>query len=179
MPIFTLLVNKILPTYYSYILNSLKIMKSTYYIALFFVLITSLSSCRNAVKAPEFKTMEHVKFGGMTTSGATIKAEAVFNNPNRMGVELTNTDLNILVNEKNAAHVTQAYQIKVPAKSDFRVPVDINITPSQIWSDGWGFLTGKKVKIHYQGFVTVKALKLNFKVPVDFAQDIDISMFNQ
>ena len=156
-------------------------MKPNYILLLLFLflfgVLISLSSCRNAVKPPEFKTMEDLKFGGMTTNGATVKAQAVFNNPNRIGVELTNTDLNILVNEKNAAHIAQAYQIKVPAKSDFRVPVDINITPSQIWGDGWGFLTGKKIKVHYQGFVTIKALKMSFKVPVDYVQDVDISMF--
>lgn len=135
------------------------------------------SSCHNIVKSPQFVAMQNLKFGGLTTNGATLKAEAVFNNPNRIGVQLTQTNLDVLVNQKNAAHVTQAYQVKVPAHSDFKVPVDINITPAQLMADGWGFITGKKIKVRYKGSVTIRALRRNFNVPVDYEQEVDMSMF--
>ena len=143
------------------------------------LLLGSLPACKNTVQAPTFLTMEHVKFGGLTTAGAIVKADAVFNNPNGVGVDLTKTDLDILVNGKHAAHVDQSYQIKVPAKRDFRVPLEIKLSPSQVMGDGWSFLKGNKIKVRYKGHVTVRALRMDFKVPVDTEQEMDMSMFNQ
>ena len=139
------------------------------------------SACQKVkFQQPTFQTIEGINLQSITSTGVELKAMAVFNNPNAMGLTLTYTDLNIMVEGKQLAKIVQAQSIKVPAKSDFSVPVDVRVTPKQLWGDGFSALIGKKdLTVRYQGYVTVGAIGIKVNVPIDYQDKLSINLMDQ
>jgi len=146
-----------------------------------FALLWSITAC-DAPKQPEFKELINLKFNSLKKGVVTLTADAVFNNPNPFGIQLTSTDLNLLLDGKKAANVQQSIDIKVPASQGFKVPINININPKDLSANLLldGALTmfnNKKIPMRLNGTVTVKVLELEFKIPVNYEQPVSLKEF--
>jgi LEA14-like dessication related protein len=106
----------------------------------------------------------------------TLRANAIFYNPNNMQGKLKNIDVEIFVNGKKAANVKQDYNTKIPAKAEFTVPLQVNLAIKELGTIETllGVLGGKKFEVRYLGSVRLSYKGVPFKVPVDYKDDVRV-----
>lgn len=156
--------------------------RTTFLYLLFGISLISLVLSCTGPQEPIFTGMENLKVDMISTGRITITGDAVYHNPNAIGGTLTATSINVTVNEVEAATIDQNVEIPVPAQSEFRVPLTFNTTPREIFKrDAGGLLGGvvnalvdKKVKVHYDGQVTVKLAGIAYTAPIEYEEEVEI-----
>ena len=137
------------------------------------LLILLTTSCA-IKKKPEFIKIDGIELVEANSRTLTLKAEALFNNPNVVGGRLNTEGVNVFVNDMLMG-VVSAEEFKVPAKNSFKVPLQIKINTKDLLSkDPNGFLSGllnsvlnKNLKVTYKGVIQFKALGFSYKYPID------------
>jgi LEA14-like dessication related protein len=106
-----------------------------------------------------------------------LKAEAVFYNPNNVGGKLRHINVDIYVNGKKAGTVEKDYRIKIPAKGEFSVPLEVKLNMKELGTVQTllGLIGGKKFDIEYQGKLGLTYHGLPMKVPVKYKSQIRVS----
>jgi LEA14-like dessication related protein len=110
------------------------------------------------------------------TTDPMLKANAIFYNPNNIKGKLKNIDVAIYVNGKKAANVNQDYNTQIPAKSEFTIPLQVNLAMKELGTMEtlWGMLGGKKFEVRYQGSVRLSYKGVPFKVPIDYKDNVRV-----
>lgn len=110
------------------------------------------------------------------SSDPTLKANALFYNPNDMRGKLKKIKVDIYVNGKKAGHVDQDLKTKIPAKAEFTVPLEVKLALKELgfMNTVLGMIGGKTFEVHYQGFVRLNYRGIPVKVPVDYKDDVKI-----
>ncbi|MGB1206322.1 MAG: LEA type 2 family protein [Chitinophagales bacterium] len=134
-------------------------------------------SCE-APQKPEFKYIKNVKLSSLKDTKISLTGDVILNNPNPFGMTLTATDLDVSIDGKKAGNVKQTFDTEIPASADFVVPVKIDLD-QKIISGDWlntamSFLFNQKVKVHYKGYVTVKALEIPIDIPIDNEEEVTL-----
>ena len=108
------------------------------------------------------------------TSDPTLKANAIFFNPNNIKGKLKNIDVEIFMNGKKAANVKQDFNTVIPANSEFTVPlvVNLNIKELGFMDTILGMVGGKKYEVRYEGSIKLNYRGIPVKVPVKYKDDI-------
>lgn len=111
------------------------------------------------------------------TSEPTLRAEAVFFNPNNMSGRLKNIDVEIFVNGKKAGKVEKAYTIRIPANGEFSVPLEVKLNMKEIGTLDTilGMIGGRKFDIKYVGNLRLTYHGFPVKVPIDHKSQIRVS----
>lgn len=111
------------------------------------------------------------------SSEPTLKAEAVFFNPNKITGKLKNIEVDIFVNGKKAGNVNKAYKIKIPANGEFTVPLEVKLNMKEIGTlDAiLGMIGGKKFDIKYVGKLNLSYHGVPVRVPIDHKSQIRVS----
>jgi hypothetical protein len=146
----------------------------------FLILLTvflTLSSCK-VNEVPEFISVKNIEVTESTSKLITLKADALFNNPNDVSGELETEDLMILVNGNTIAHVSSK-KFKVPAKKEFTVPLIAKIPADSLYSNtNLGNLIGslftKKIKVQYKGDIKYKVFGFTHIYAVDKTDTIKL-----
>ena len=140
-----------------------------------FVSVFILGSCH---KPDQDIVLKHVKdVVADATSEPTLRAEAVFFNPNRMSGKLRNIDVEIFVNGKKAGSVDKDYTIKIPANGEFSVPLEVKLNMKELGTMDTilGMLGGKKFDIKYVGNLKLSYRGMPIRVPIDHKSQIKVS----
>ena len=145
----------------------------------FLLLISAILAC-NAPQEPVFKRFANIKSTNISTKNITITADALFQNPNTLGGEVTATDIEVIVNDVPAGKINQDLAIPVPANAEFIVPLTATISPKDIYDkDRGGALGGivnavlkKKVDVHYKGTVKMKIAGFPYTLKVDYEEEV-------
>lgn len=134
------------------------------------------ANCSN-VAQPEFKKIQDIKLDEIANKQAKVNAKAVFNNPNAFGLTVTRTALDVLLEQQKVGTINQKEAIEVPANSDFTIPIAANLDLGALNEDVLNSLlsifTNKKIKLTFDGTVTIKAIGVEVGVPVNFVQEMD------
>jgi len=146
------------------------------------LLILLTTSCA-VKKKPEFIKIDGIELLEANSRTLTLKAEALFNNPNVVGGRLNTEGVNVFVNDMLMG-VVSAEEFKVPAKNSFKVPLQIKINTKDLLSkDPNGFLSGllnsvlnKNLKVTYKGVIQFKALGFSYKYPIDKTETVKIKL---
>jgi LEA14-like dessication related protein len=111
------------------------------------------------------------------TSEPTLRAEAIFFNPNKISGKLKNIDVEIFVNGKKAGKVDKAYKIKIPANGEFSVPLEVKLNMKELGTLDTilGMIGGKKFDIKYVGKLNLTYHGLPVRVPIDYKSQIRVS----
>jgi LEA14-like dessication related protein len=111
------------------------------------------------------------------TTEPTLKAEAVFFNPNSVGGKLKNISVDIFVNGKKAGRVDKDYKIKIPAEGEFSVPLEVKLNMKELGllDTILGMIGGKKFDIQYVGKLGLVYHGVPIKVPVNYKSQIRVS----
>ena len=146
------------------------------------LLIVLTSSCAIKQK-PEFIKIDGIQLVDANSKTLTLKADALFNNPNDVGGRLNTEGVTVYVNDIMMG-VVRAEEFKVPAKKDFRVPLQIEVNTKDLLNkDPNGFLSGllnsvlnRTLKIKYEGVIQFKALSFSYSYPINKTEIINIKL---
>ena len=105
-----------------------------------------------------------------------LKANAVFFNPNDMRGRLKKIDIVVYVNGKRAAHVDQRLRTLIPAKGEFKVPLEVKLSIKELgfMDTLLGVLGGKTFEVRYEGKLKMTYKGIPFSVPVDYKDEVRI-----
>lgn len=106
-----------------------------------------------------------------------LKANAVFYNPNDMRGKLRRINIVVYVDGKRAAHVDQKLKTMIPAKNEFIVPLEINLSIKELgfMDTLLGVLGGKKFEVRYEGSLKLTYRGVPINVPVNYKDDVRIN----
>lgn len=144
-------------------------------------LLVLLGACKVS-EEPTFEKMKNIKVLSLKLDDVQITCDAFFQNPNDVGVELIETDLDIIVNKVNTGKIAQTSNTVIKANNQFSIPLKISFNPKDVFKNEKGGLLGsvvssftdKKINLVYKGKVKLKKAGISFDVPVDYTTDVDL-----
>jgi len=132
---------------------------------------------------PEFIKIDRIELVNANSRTLTLKADALFNNPNSVGGRLNTEGVSVFVNDILMGVVsTEAF--KVPAKDNFKVPLQIEVNTKDLLNkDPNGLLGGllnsvlnRSLKVTYEGIIQFKALSFSYNYPINKTETIKIKL---
>ena len=154
-------------------------MYAKYTIPACLLIVLMLFAACEAPQRPEFKQIKNVKVQSLKQNKVTITADAEFHNPNVFGIKLTGIDLDVDIDGEKAGKVNNDQLTEVPAQKSFDVPLTFMFNPKELSGGAIGkainIFMNKKMKVHFKGTVTVKALEMEFDIPVEDEREVPIS----
>jgi len=145
------------------------------------VLIILAVSCSMPTE-PTFKKLEDVKFKSLSLSKkrVTLSANALFNNPNALSGQMKNMNLEVFVNGKKVSNLKQNVSSEIPAESDFKLPLEVEIPLNEVLKDIGsslgGILKSPKIKYHLEGSATVSMAGIEASVPIYFEGEEELKL---
>ncbi len=112
------------------------------------------------------------------TSDPLLKANAILYNPNNIRMTVKKIDMEVFVDGKKAAVIDQQMKLKVPARSEFTVPLEVKLNMKEIGllDAVFAVIGGKKFQIHYKGTIRLQYKGVPFSVPVNHKEEIRIRL---
>ncbi len=109
-------------------------------------------------------------------SEPTLKANAVFYNPNNVRMRLKKINVEVFVDGKKVAHVNQDLKTIIPARDEFSIPLEVKLAMKELgfMDTLFGIIGGKKFKVEYKGVLKLTYHGLPIRVPVEFNDEIRI-----
>ncbi len=127
---------------------------------------------------PQFLKVSNVEVKEMSFDKVTINSFLHYHNPNNIKGQFKATDIKVTVNDIDVGSLKQLEKVAVPRKSDFKIPVTISFPPKDIFKKK-GLLksvlqayANDKVALHYLGTMTFTIAGKDFKIPIDYKDDI-------
>ena len=145
-------------------------------------LIFLTTSCAIKQK-PVFIKIDGIQLVEANSKTLTLSADALFNNPNAVGGRLNTEGVTVFVNDILMG-VVRAEEFKVPAKDDFRVPLQIEVNTKDLLNkDPNGLLGGllnsvlnRTLKVKYEGVIQFKTLSFTYTYPINKTETIKIKL---
>lgn len=140
----------------------------------FFTSLLFLTSC--GYKEVELRQIKNVVAD--VTDHPMLKAEAIFYNPNKQQGKLKAIHIDVYVEGKKAALIDQRLKIKVPAKGEFTVPLEVklNMKEQGLFNTLLNVIGAKKLKVRYKGHVTVNYHGIPVRVAVDHEEYVRLKL---
>ncbi len=132
---------------------------------------------------PEFRDLENVQLKGAKRDGTlVITADARFHNPNGFGLKATGLQFEAFIDDRHVATVQQTVSTDVPARSEFSLPVEINVPLKKVYEDLGDLLGGllsrkmQEVRLRLEGKILVEALGVELVVPFQHEETREIDL---
>lgn len=137
--------------------------------------LVSLFSCRPD-ETLQLRQIKNVKVE--LAQEPIIRADAIIHNPNRMGGKLRKADIVVKVDGKPAATLQQNFNQRIPAQSDFTLPLEVRISLQDIGllNTVLSVLGGKKIDIEYTGNIWITYNGVRIKLPVQHREEVRVRM---
>ena len=169
MPIKFLVVN--------YMLNYKRMKsKNPFYPLSLLLVIFFMTSCR-APKDLVYKDFKHLSIEKLGFSSSLLKLELLLYNPNNFGLQLKRTDLDIFIDDNFLGHTAQEYQVNIPRRGDFTLPVQIDVDMKNMFKNALSTLLNKEVKVKVIGAVKIGKLNVYKTFPVNYEGVQKFSVF--
>lgn len=144
---------------------------------LIFLFISFMTSCREP-KELEYRDFKNLSTEKLGFSTSTIKLDLVYFNPNNFGLELKRTDLDIFINGNYLGHTSQEYQIHIPRKDEFTLPLTIEVDMKNAYKNALPALFGQEVLIKVTGKVKLGKANVYKSFPVNYEGKQKFSLLN-
>jgi LEA14-like dessication related protein len=118
------------------------------------VAVFFMTSCR-APKELEYRDFKNLSSESLGFSSSTLKVDLIYYNPNNFGLQLKRTDLDIFINGNLLGHTAQDYQINIPRRGEFILPLKIEVDMKNAYKNAFPTLFGKEVMVKIIGKVKV------------------------
>ncbi len=136
-------------------------MKNTSLICLAIVTMATaflLSSC-STPKPLEYRDFKNLSIEKMGFTNSSVSMDIVYYNPNRYGLQLNRTDLDIYINNIFLGHTSQQYFITIPRSDTFSIPLRLEVDMRNLFKNGLNLLLKNEVLVRVSG--TLKVGKAN------------------
>lgn len=149
-------------------------------IVLLFAVSIVVLSC-NVKEKPVFISVQNIVLEEATSRTITLKANAIFENPNDVGGSLESDDISVFVNDAKVAHVSSE-NFKVPAKKEFTIPLKVNISTDSILNSNTNNILGsilntvlnEEFKVQYKGEIVYKTFGFSYTYHIDETEMVKI-----
>lgn len=146
---------------------------------LFLLFFTLVFNC-TVTEKPAFIGLENIKVVNSNIQTITLKADALFMNPNDVGGSLKTDDLKVYINDTEVATVVSD-EFNVPSKKNFTIPLIVAVaTDSIIDNKSLGGLLGslisQRLKVQYKGDIKYKVFGYSSTYSVDETQELKIKL---
>ena len=110
------------------------------------------------------------------SSEPTLRAEAIFYNPNKFKMKLKKINVDVYINGKKTAKIDQHLKITIPAQDEFSVPLQVKLAMKELglFDTILGMIGGKKLDVRYKGHLKIIYHGLPVRVPIDYNSEIRI-----
>lgn len=126
-----------------------------------------LTSCR-APKDLVYKDFKNLKIDQLGFASSQVKLDLIYYNPNNFGLQLKRTDLDIYVDDNFLGHTSQDYQVSIPKRGDFTLPVQIDVDMKNVFKNALSSFLNKEVMIKITGTVKLGKLNVYKSFPVNY-----------
>lgn len=137
-------------------------------------LLFVLSSCEKPGEKIVLRQIRDVVVDASTEP--TLKANAIFYNPNNIRGRLKRINVDIYVDGKKAAKVDQKLKTLIPARNEFTIPLEVKLSIKELgfMDTLLGVLGGKKFEVRYEGSLRLSRNGIPFRVPVKYKDEVRI-----
>ena len=145
-----------------------------YVLIIFSVFLTGCKFEENV----EFKKIDNVKVESIIDGIVSLSGEAEFYNPNEIAGKLKGVDIEVALNEKVLAEISQSQTLKIEKEAAFQVPFTARFKLEDV-QDGLlsnllNIIRGNKIKLHFRGEIKVSTWGFTQKVPVDYYEEVKL-----
>lgn len=141
-----------------------------------FCFLLFLFSC-NTIKAPTYIGFENLKIETLNFNSSNLTIDVNYYNPNNFSLDVHKSDLNFYINDNLLAHSTQEFEIKIPKKGNFTIPLQIKLDNKTILKNSLNALLKKEVDIKATGSINLGKGSLHTNFPVYFVTKQTLSIF--
>lgn len=140
-----------------------------------FIITLALASCTTPITNPTIERIENVAIEDFNTKFLKGTADMVLQNPNSFALDLAGADLVAIIDSLELATIKQTYDTKMPANSEFRMPIRLEVglqkmyekDPLNALKKGMKMYTERELTIHFKGSIKVGKGMAKISVPVD------------
>ena len=147
-----------------------------FFLNFFFTGLAILSSC-HAPKDLVFKEFNSLSVDQLSFSGAALKVNLIYYNPNNFSLQLNRTDLDVYVDSTYLGHSAQDIQVAVPKRADFTIPLKVDLDVKNLLKNGITSLFNKNVSVRVLGTVKLGKAGVYKTFPVDYTSIQNFSLF--
>jgi len=144
---------------------------------LFFLFTTSLFVSCGPPKALEYRDFKNFSIEKLGFSTSTAKMELVYFNPNNFGLQLKRTDLDIYIDNVLLGHTTQEYQITIPKKEEFSIPIQLSVDMRNLLKNSLHLAAKKQVMVKLTGSIKVGKANVFISFPVKYEEAETFTLF--
>ena len=113
----------------------------------------------------------------MGFSSSAIKMDLIYYNPNNFGLELNRMDLDIFINNNYLGKTSQDYQISIPRREEFSIPIKIDVDMKNLLKNGFTTYLNSEVTIKVTGTIKVGKLNVFKSFPVNYEGKQQFTLF--
>ena len=153
-------------------------MKSTnpLYPLSFLLVIFFMTSCL-APKDLVYKDFKNLSVDKLGFGSSLLKIDLIYYNPNNFGLQLKRTDLDIFVDGNLLGHTAQEYQISIPKRGDFTLPIQIDLDMKNMLKNALSSIFSKEVMLKVTGTVKLGKANVYKTFPVNYEGKQTFSLF--
>lgn len=144
---------------------------------LFFLFTASLLVSCGPPKALEYRDFKNFSIEKLGFSSSTAKMELVYFNPNNYGLQLKRTDLDIYIDNVLLGHTTQEYQITIPKKEEFSIPIQLSVDMRNLLTNSLHLVAKKQVLVKLAGSIKVGKANVFISFPVKYEEVETFTLF--
>lgn len=126
-----------------------------------------MTSCR-APKDLVYRDFKNLSIEKLGFAASLIKLDLVCYNPNNFSLLLKNTDLDISIDNNFLGHTAQDYQVTIPKRNEFTLPVQIELDMKNMLKNALIAFSGKEVLLKVTGKVKVGKANVFKSFPVNY-----------
>lgn len=131
-------------------------------------LLLLFSSC-STPRELEYRDVKNFSVQSLGFSTSAIKMDLVYFNPNNYALQLQQIDLDIFINNNLLGHSVQAYQVSIPRKEEFSIPIQMEVDMKNLVKNGLTvFFNQKEVLVKATGKVKVGKANVFLNIPVNY-----------
>ena len=146
----------------------------------FFIVLTVIVVLMSACHDPKdlvFKEFKNLSVDQLSFSGAALKVDLVYYNPNNFGLQLSRADLDLFLDSTFLGHSTQDIQVAIPKLDNFTIPLKVNLDVKNLLKNGLSSFFNRDVSVHVLGSVKLGKAGVYKSFPVDYTTVQNFSLF--
>ncbi len=144
---------------------------------LIFLFLTNLLTSCSVPKELEYRDFKNLTIEKMGFSSSAIKMDLIYYNPNNFGLELNRMDLDIFINNNYLGETSQDYQISIPRREEFSIPIKIDVDMKNLLKNGFTTFLNNEVTIKVTGTIKVGKLNVFKSFPVNYEGKQQFTLF--
>ena len=140
------------------------------------LLVLASCSAPKELEYREFRNFTVQKIGFSTTA---VKMDMIYFNPNNFGLQLKRTELDIFVNGVLLGHSSQDYQVTIPKKEQFIIPITMDVDMKNLIKNSLVSFFNKEVTVKATGSIKVGKANVFMSFPIMYEGIQAVNFFNQ